>query len=275
MLAASNWVPILTSEAGLTLTSINWQEANVSTAVYYLDALLLKPGLALLKEIADFSLYINWSKQIIINATRLKANKEGIITLVSPFDGSKLRLDYEQLINLILQIKPQQVILPVGILNNYPHIWTNWNPNIIPYLSPQDLEIGPLPSMYGVYFDEIKTVETHQSHYKHLSKYVQGMFNLESIKKLSALGIDYIESDEPSQMGLEGLVYDEEGIIDLKNELFAFDFKLISPHCGCPTCATKLTRAYLHHLHLHTPLLCQRFLIQHNAFAIRHLLNKD
>jgi len=77
--------------------------------------------------------YTNWSKQIIINASRLKANKEGIITIVSPFDGSKLRLGYEQLINLIHQIKPHIVILPDTILKNYPQIWTNWNPKIIPY----------------------------------------------------------------------------------------------------------------------------------------------
>jgi queuine tRNA-ribosyltransferase len=276
MLAASNWVPILTTEAGLSLTSMNWQEANLSTVVYYLDALLLKPGLPLLTKMTDFARYTNWSQDIILNASRLKANKAGIITLISPFDGSKQRLDYEQLINLVHHLKPQRVILPEGVLNNYPQIWDQWNQEIIPYLSVNDLELATPPLIHGLYVDlknGLAHIKEHTQHYKNRPHYVQGELSLDLINELRLLGIDYVESDTPSHMGLQGLVYDSDGVIDLRGAVYATDFNRINDHCQCTTCSSKLTRAYLHHLLNHTPLLCQRFLIQHNATFIQHALS--
>lgn len=88
------------------------------------------------------------------------------------------------------------------------------------------------------------------------------------------MGVEYIESCEPAQLGLNGTVYTTEGIIDLKDERFAQQFETINSRCSCCTCAASFTKAYLHHLFLHTPLLCQRLLIQHNGYHVQNSLRK-
>ncbi len=59
-------------------------------------------------------------------------------------------------------------------------------------------------------------------------------------------------------------MYSISGPIDLRLSSERMNFNVLDPNCSCPTCTQKLTRAYLHHLLQHTPLLCQRFLILHN-----------
>lgn len=72
-------------------------------------------------------------------------------------------------------------------------------------------------------------------------------------------------SDKPAADALAGIVYTHSDAIDLTKTCYAEDFNVIDAHCACPSCRQGLTRAYLHHLFVQTPLLCQRFLIQHNA----------
>jgi queuine tRNA-ribosyltransferase len=278
MLAISKWVPVLTSESGLCLTSSNWQEAKIDTAVYYLDALLLKPGLNILKNLPNLADYTNWSGEVIINASRLKANRVGEISLKSTYDGSKISLDYPQLMALIHHLKPQRVILPSDVLKHYPQLWDSWDKNLIPYLSSNDLPIDDPSIIYGVYFQVennfISVKEQIQSYKKYLC-YVQGDLNFEQIQELNALGIPHIESELPSEYGLNGLAYANERLIDLKEVANVLSFNQLCEQCQCSTCSEKLTRAYLHHLFAHTPLLAQRFLIQHNAYYVQNYLNKN
>jgi queuine tRNA-ribosyltransferase len=277
MLGGFNWVPVLTSDAGLCLTPENWQEANIDIAAYYLDSLLFKPGLAVLNTISNLSSYVNWSGTIIINASRFKANHEGIITLISPYDGSKIKLDYSQLIDLMVNLKPKAVILPEEILKEYPQIWERWDKNILPYLSGNHIIEDKLPLTYGVYFasdnNPLKMKEQFEK-YQHVPQYVQGALNVELINEYCQLGVQYFESNEPNQLGFDGLVYSEDGIIDLKEKQYALQFTMINSQCKCSTCSAQLTKAYLHHLFLHTPLLCQRFLIQHNGHYVQNFLRK-
>ena len=81
------------------------------------------------------------------------------------------------------------------------------------------------------------------------------------------LSVDTSESDKPAKDALNGLVYDKHAIFSITAEDMAMSFEPLSKDCGCPPCALGLTRAYFHHLYVHTPLLCYRFLIQHNHYA--------
>ena len=262
------WIPVLTSKAGLCLTPQNWHEAQIDAAVLYLDDLLFKPGLSLLNTTTYLGLYLNWSGKLIINASRLQAGKDGLITLISPYDGNKQSLTYKHLVTLIHRLEPNRVILPRGILRDFPSIWTDWPSQIIPYVPIDDIAMTPALHHHGVYFElSDKGVLDHHmiSDYSHLPRYVFGSLDGATLGLLSNLGVDYIESDTPAQMGMDGLVYGEEGLIDIKLDVWALDFNRISAQCTCCTCSSRLTKAYLHHLYQHTPLLCQRFLIQHNA----------
>ncbi len=71
-------------------------------------------------------------------------------------------------------------------------------------------------------------------------------------------------SDKPAEEAMQGLVYNTEGAFSITDPGMRLQFESLDTGCQCPTCKSGFTRAYLHHLFLHTPLLCQRLLVQHN-----------
>lgn len=265
MLAATqNYIPVGTSEAGLCLTAENWQEAKVNTLSFSLEFLLYKPGIALLKNIPSLSKYLGWSGAIILNASSLKANREGTYLLKSPFDGSKTKVTAVELVELIQHLNPNAVILPKKILQDCPQIWTILNESIMPFFNEEELNQYQPTQEHGIYFNEAN--ESLLTKWAHLPRYVMGNFNAESIHHLRAQGVEFIETDEPVNAGFHGKVYSQEGEIDLTSKATEMQFEIIDSVCTCPVCNQQFTKAYLHHLIEHTPLLCQRFLIQHNVF---------
>lgn len=267
--AVQNFIPVVTSEAGLCLTADNWQEAKVTTVSYSLEFLLCKPGLDLLKKISDLPHYLGWTGTIVLNAMSLVANREGIYTIKSPYDGSKIKLTSFELIELINHLKPDAVILPKNIVQNCPQIWDMWNDSVTPFIHVDDLQYQDVARAHGVYFNHFsESVLEQLSRWAHLPRYVTGNYDALLIQKLRAQGIEFIETDEPAHAALNGRVYSQEGNVDLKDKITEMQFEVIDPVCVCPTCSQKFTKAYLHHLLQHTPLLCQRLLIQHNIFSV-------
>ncbi|KTD74011.1 tRNA-guanine transglycosylase [Legionella tucsonensis] len=272
MLAAiKSFIPVLTSEAGLCLTTANWQEVKITAASYSLEHLLYKPGQDLLEKISDLALYLACPGAQVINAMSLIANKEKVYIFKSPYDGSRVKLTAEKLIELIHHIKPNAVILPQNILRDFPQIWDNWNDAIVPFIDANDLEKYEVVTSHGVYFNVLDELNWEQlEQWSHLTRYIIGRFDPELINRLYDKGIEFIETDEPAQAATQGKVYSQEGIVNLTDSKTRVQFEMIDADCVCPTCSQQFTRAYLHHLLQHTPLLCQRFLIQHNVFYVQN-----
>lgn len=269
--AVQNFIPVLTSEAGACLTTANWHEAKVMAASYSLESLLYKPGQDALKKISDISHYLVWPGVIVLNAASLVANKEGIFTLKSPYDGSRIKFTVGELLHLIQHLKPNAVILPQNIMQDFPQIWDNWNDAIVPFMHVNDLKKHEVIKPHGVYFNVLNEVDWEQlSRWSHVPRYIMGRFDSELIWRLRDQGIGFIETDEPAQAAMQGKVYSRAGDVDLTDSKTQMQFELIDADCACPTCSQRFTRAYLHHLLQHTPLLCQRFLIQHNVFYVQN-----
>lgn len=265
--AVHNFIPVLTSEAGLCLTKENWQEAKVTATSYSMEQLLYKPGCEVLENIVALTEYLACPGELIINAMSLVSNKEKRYVLKSPFDGSKSTFTVEELVHLIHHLNPKAVLLPPNITRDFPQIWENWNENIEPFIHVADVEKSGIPKHYGVYFNILKEVDWEQlDRWSHLNRYVVGNFDPQQILDFQNNGISLIETDAPSQEAMLGRVYSREGTLDLTEPKTEMQFATIDAECVCPTCSQQLTRAYLHHLFAHTPLLCQRFLIQHNVF---------
>lgn len=271
--ATQNVIPAFTSEAGSCLTSANWQEVQVTAASYSLEHLLYKPGYDVLKKITDLAHYLNWSGGIVLNAMSLVANKEGVSVLKSPYDGAKITLSCFDLLELIRNLKPNAVALPKNIVHHSPQIWSHWNEAITPFLHVHDLEKQELVRTHGAYFN----VSSNQLDWKqlerwsHIPRYVAGDFDPVLIRSLRAHKVDFIETNEPAKSAMQGKVYSRAGHVDLADENTRMLFETIDTDCACPTCSQQFTKAYIHHLLQHTPLLCQRFLIQHNMFYIQTL----
>ncbi|AMP89363.1 queuine tRNA-ribosyltransferase [Legionella pneumophila] len=269
-----NFVPVLNTEAGLCLTAANWQEIKITTASCYLDLLLLKPGYSLLNKVTDFTKYLGWSGHLVINASRLVSDKNGMVILISPYDGSRIKLTNSELVHLILHIKPAAVLLPETIMNSFSGIWDQWDDTVVPYLPAAQVETMKIPEKHGVYFNlsEAKCNDDFLSQLQKWSEfplYLTGHIDTDLIENLNLKKSILIESDEPAKNAVQGIAYSRDGNINLMDESQALNFELIDDSCSCPTCSEQLTRAYLHHLLANTPLLCQRFLIQHNTYYVQ------
>ncbi len=252
-------VPVLSSEAGSCLTSANWLEAGISCGAYYLENLLFKPGVELLNRLSSLADYLNWSGSLILNATTLLMNKNGDFSCKSPFDGQKVTLTQQQLITLIQQLRPTAVLMPRGVT-----LIASW-PDEIKLFLPL-VERNERVSCHGWYctINELNQLQENIAE----SLYLIG----ESEHHLNNTQLAYIETDKPAQDALNGIIYHSQGSLDLKHTQYSNDFTLIDEQCTCPSCQQKFTRAYLHHLYHNTPLLCYRFLMQHNTKYLMSLV---
>lgn len=95
----------------------------------------------------------------------------------------------------------------------------------------------------------------------------QGDFILNSSVQLSKI---WNLSNQPASLAYQGQVLHQEGeCFSILSDLFKQDYSLLTEDCACQTCRSGLTRAYLHHLLQHTPLLAQRYLVLHNVFQAK------
>ena len=259
------FIPTLTTEAGRCLTVENWQDVGISMAAYDLTALLMKPGFELLSALPDLATYVGWQGDVVLNATLPDISKDEVYTLRSEYDGSRSRYSQADILMLIGQLKPQMVILPDGIDG-----WQSLSDTILPLFSPANLPKQAERS-FGVYFSydataSFSTLKQRIQRCEGLPCYVGGELTLALMQELADLGVQYLSSDVPARDASEGWVYSQGEVISLTDNAYRMDFSVIDEQCPCPTCKQQLTRAYLHHLLAHTPLLCQRFLIQHNVY---------
>jgi queuine tRNA-ribosyltransferase len=85
--------------------------------------------------------------------------------------------------------------------------------------------------------------------------------------KLLERRTDAYETDKPAQDALAGWIYmSDDSDFLITDTTHARSFVVMQDGCSCPACDAGLTRAYLHHLNAHTPLLCHRWLVMHNQW---------
>lgn len=263
-------VPVMTTSAGSCLTESNWKEVNVNNASFYLDFLLLKPGYNTLKKIGNLKKYLGWSGTLILNGMHLHANRLGVFHFVSPYDGSKVSISVKELIELIIHLQPDAVVLPQHLTKHYPELGDHWNEVIYPFIAEEEVKAVQIPYPHGVYIKVTKgqtkeEIINKMNEWSDWTLYTTGEFTPELLMDLSHEQLGFIESDEPAKSAISGQVYCQNGQMDLTHSMNELNFEPIDRACHCPTCSQGWTRAYLHHLLQHTPLLCQRLLIQHNA----------
>lgn len=258
-------IPVINTPEGSCLTAKNWQESGVQRVSYHLSLLLVKPGLAYLKTLPDWQHYSGWEGDWVLNATLSSPKADGQYVFRSPFDGAKVYCAMADLVEVILHLKPQQAILPEGFEVTSDDIWHQLSTVSACYVPVDERDRYLNRPIDGLYYvientkDIATTIAQHQDHYPDLDYYV-----ISNATARSLITGGYIETNQPAKDACAGIVYSADGQIDLRDKAYATQFERIDSSCDCPTCKQGFTRAYLHHLLEHTPLLCQRFLIQHN-----------
>lgn len=262
MTPSTTYIPLLSSEAGSTLTAAQWMEAGIEHAAYTLEDLLFKPGQAVLAQL-DIKHYLGWNKSLTLNGARLKANKEQQVKLKSPYDGSVMHMSSAELMQLLLHLRPDRVLLPKYLVKQCLELELLLAQGIIPFIALDERQHLSTPAGCGFYC-------TYQEWDQEQPKGIDSLYIVGSIgqSKREKLKIDqlYIETDQPANDALNGLVYAKKETVDLTQSTTQQQFSVIDEECLCPTCSQEFTQAYLHHLFLQTPLLCHRFLIQHNVY---------
>lgn len=266
----SRFIPVLTSEAGSCLTLTNWTEVGIDTVSYHIDSLLMKPGATFLKKLQDLKSYTGWQNTVVLNTSLPSANRDAIYTIRSRFDGSLIRISSDELSSLIIQLQPDIIILPPGFVAHH-RAWQSLPPKVMPFIPANECPSTLIERNFGVYFwynkESSFSALLHQVEQQaDKPVYVAGELDSSQLAELSQRGVLYIESDKPAMDAVIGQVYSEDNIVSLLSSEMAHQHVPIDANCQCPTCKQQLTRAYLHHLLEHTPLLCQRFLIQHNVY---------
>lgn len=257
------FVPLANTLAGSCLSDADWQAINMDTLCFSLESLLFKPGIDLLFQIKDLKQYLGGVKSIVINASSLRHNSNSNYVIKSPYDGSRLSFTNETILQLVKHLRPDYFLLPKDM---------NWESSIDEFTMPFVSYAANVTETAkgGVYFD---SSEFNSSKIYSDNIYLFGDCCIHKTSDLKTKKILFIETDKPSVDALNGILYTSEGIIDIKANQYAKTFSVIQKNCKCPACAQGFSLAYWHHLLKNTPLLCQRFLIQHNNywFANKHL----
>jgi queuine tRNA-ribosyltransferase len=269
-------VPILTTSAGSCLTAKNWQESGVPQGAFYLDALLMKPGINYLKALQSWPRYSGWEGAWVLNGSTLVAGVDDDYRLRSPFDGARIRCTQAEIMTVILSLAPQRVLLPQGLLAD--EVFLQQLAKTTRILIPATETTHYQNRLFhGVYYGCTSLQEVQalfaQPKTENFERYVYGPLSVDdwhTFTTISNQQDDFLESNMPAQEACLGMVYTQSGLLDITKTKCAQQFEPIEASCTCPTCTQQLTRAYLHHLFAHTPLLCQRFLIQHNWFVIQN-----
>jgi len=267
-----HFIPLLTTPAGSCLTSKNWQEVGVGIASYSLMSLLIKPGLKILCSLPDWKKYAVWSKNWVLNASMEKAPVEGQYLFRSPYDGARLYCAFDDIVRIILHLQPTMVILPKGFYGT-DQLTALENTTAL-FVPVDEVSFYSMDSIRGIYYEYQNTTESLEIIRQHFQQfpayqcYISGALDETLCSVITDLSTEvFLESDRPALDACSGIVYSQGTSIDLKDDQYEKQFESIDSACFCPTCKQNFTRAYLHHLFQHTPLLCQRLLIQHNIYT--------
>jgi hypothetical protein len=101
------FVPLVNSDNIQLLTSQNWLDLNIKTLAFSLEALLMKPGLAVLLNQPSLAAFLGWPHEVWLITSALQADKK--LKLRSPFDGSISEYTQTELEQLIASLKPVKV----------------------------------------------------------------------------------------------------------------------------------------------------------------------
>ena len=82
----------------------------------------------------------------------------------------------------------------------------------------------------------------------HKPRYLMGVGTPEDLVEGVACGVDMFDCVMPTRNARNGHLFTRFGDLKIRNARWKTDPEPIDPHCGCHSCASGFSRAYLHHL---------------------------
>lgn len=258
------FLPLFSSSAGLALSFKNWQTLGIKSAAFELETLLKRPGP---HSKLSLKAYTGWQGEAIINGARLGFNKKGR-ALIRGQGGEALFLQPEELSHFLKQQAVDGILLPQTLKDKQPQLLTALSAARLFLSMDEFFALDSIPSVIEGFYLSAKELlsgklESFLPACLNYPCYLYDVDDLSVVKNLPFKTI-YVESNQPASDACQGLVYENEGKFDIQAPSMVQDYRPLDSACACPACQESFTRAYFHHLFLQVPLLCQRFLIQHN-----------
>ncbi len=130
------------------------------------------------------------------------------------------------------------------------------------------LAVGePAEVMYRV----IEAVEPYAP--KNKPRYLMGVGTPANILEGVRRGIDFFDCVMPSRNARHGYIFTSGGIINIKNEKYAFDDNPFDENCDCEACR-NYSRSYIRHLIKANEMLGMRLCVLHNLRFYNNLMER-
>ena len=120
-------------------------------------------------------------------------------------------------------------------------------------------------------YDTIDVVEEYMPENK--PRYLMGVGTPSNIIEAVARGVDFFDCVMPSRNGRHGHMFTWNGIVNIKNQKYAYDERPVDENCGCPLCS-RFSRSYLRHLFKADEMLAMRLAVVHNLYFYNELTAK-
>ncbi len=131
------------------------------------------------------------------------------------------------------------------------------------------LSVGePKPLMY----DMLEALMPHMP--THKPRYLMGVGSPDCLVEGVIRGVDMFDCVLQTRIARNGLALTNHGKRMLRNETFSRDFTPIEENCGCYSCQTGFTRAYIRHLIKAKEILAAQLITAHNLYFSLNLMER-
>lgn len=103
-------------------------------------------------------------------------------------------------------------------------------------------------------------------------RYLMGVGKPDDIVGAVQRGVDMFDCVLPTRSGRNGQAFTREGPLNLRNARFNEDKAPLDSACGCPSCRSAVSRAYIHHLVKSSEMLGAMLMTEHNIWFYQELM---
>ena len=103
--------------------------------------------------------------------------------------------------------------------------------------------------------------------------YVMGLGDVAGMIELIELGVDMFDCVWPTRLARHGKVISGIGYINIKNNRYKSDNEALVKNCDCLTCLSY-SRAYINHLIRTEEVTAWPYLIYHNLYETKKIINE-
>lgn len=103
-------------------------------------------------------------------------------------------------------------------------------------------------------------------------RYLMGVGKPDDIVGAVQRGVDMFDCVLPTRSGRNGQAFTRDGPLNLRNARHAEDLAPLDAECGCPSCRSGVSRAYVHHLVRSKEMLGAMLMTEHNIWFYQELM---